>query len=87
VNAWSDNPVGAFDFPLRWRLRDLCDTYGFNFRDLAARDVLMWNRPTEAVTFVVNHNVVRDSPINNDKPLAYAFILTHEGYLCVFWAG
>jgi len=28
--AWSDNPVGAFDFPLRWAaLRDLCDSYGF----------------------------------------------------------
>jgi Domain of unknown function (DUF1939) len=23
ANAWSDNPVGAFDFPLRWRLCDL----------------------------------------------------------------
>jgi hypothetical protein len=27
-NPWSDNPVGAFDFPLRWRLRDFCDSYG-----------------------------------------------------------
>ncbi len=23
TNAWSDNPVGVFDFPLRWRLQDL----------------------------------------------------------------
>jgi alpha-amylase len=37
VNAWSDNPVGAFDFPLRWRLRDLCDSYGFSFRTLTDR--------------------------------------------------
>jgi alpha-amylase len=29
--------------------------------------------------------VVRDSPIINEKLLAYAFILTHEGYPCVFW--
>jgi alpha-amylase len=28
---------------------------------------------------------VRDTPIINDKLLAYAFILTHEGYPCVFW--
>ena len=34
TNAWSDNPVGAFDFPLRWRLRDLCDSYGFSLRNL-----------------------------------------------------
>lgn len=27
-----------------------------------------------------------DNPgIVNDKMLAYAFILTHEGYPCVFW--
>ncbi len=45
ANAWSDNPVGAFDFPLRWRLRDLCDSYGFSLRTLAERGVLMWGRP------------------------------------------
>ena len=32
ANAWSDNPVGAFDFPLRWRLQELCDSYGFKLR-------------------------------------------------------
>ena len=45
----------------------------------------MWDRPAQAVTFVENHDVVRDTPIINDKLLAYAFILTHEGYPCVFW--
>ena len=85
ANAWSDNPVGAFDFPLRWRLGDLCDSYGFSLRRLADRGVLLWDRPREAVTFVENHDVVRDHPIFNDKLLAYAFILTHEGYPCVFW--
>jgi alpha-amylase len=30
---------GAFDFPLRWRLRDLCDSYGFSLRTLAERGV------------------------------------------------
>jgi hypothetical protein len=84
ANAWSDNPVGAFDFPLRWRLRDLCDSYGFSLRNLAERGVLVWDRPAQAVTFVENHDVVRDSAIINDKRLAYAFILTHEGYPSVF---
>ena len=42
---------------------------------LAERGVLMWDRPAQAVTFVENHDVVRDSPIINDKLLAYAFIL------------
>ena len=45
----------------------------------------MWGRPEQAVTFVENHDVVRDTPITNDKLLAYAFVLTHEGYPCVFW--
>jgi len=85
TNAWSDNPAGAFDFPLRWRLGNLCDSYGFSLRTLAEHGVLMWERPGQAVTFVENHDVVRDHPIINDKLLAYAFILTHEGYPCVFW--
>ncbi|HVO83208.1 MAG TPA: alpha-amylase domain-containing protein [Syntrophobacteria bacterium] len=85
TNIWSDNPVGAFDFPLRWRLQSLCDDYGFSLRNLPAPGVLLWDRPMQAVTFVENHDVARSSPIVNDKLLAYAFILTHEGYPCVFW--
>jgi len=85
TNIWSDNPVGAFDFPLRWRLQGLCDQYGFSLRNLPAPGVLLSDRPAQAVTFVENHDVARSSPIINDKLLAYAFILTHEGYPCVFW--
>ena len=32
-----------------------------------------------------NHDIVRTDPIVNDKMLAYSYILTHEGYPCVFW--
>lgn len=85
TNIWSDNPVGAFDFPLRWRLQSLCDDFGFSLRQLTDGGVLVWDRPAEAVTFVENHDVARSSPIINNKLLAYAFILTHEGYPCVFW--
>jgi alpha-amylase len=85
TNAWSDNPVGAFDFPLRWRLQSLCDDYGFSLRTLPSSGALVWDRPAQAVTFVENHDVARSSPIINDKLMAYAFILTHEGYPCVFW--
>jgi alpha-amylase len=36
---------------------------------------------------VDNHDTIRDpgNAINNDKLLAYSFILTHEGYPSVFW--
>lgn len=88
VNKWAENRVGAFDFPLRYRLKDLCDMPGFSLRTLAEGGVLMKERPFEAVTFVDNHDFRgNDSPpeIINDKMLAYAIILTHEGYPCVYW--
>jgi alpha-amylase len=85
VNATSENPVMAFDFPLRGRLKNLCDTHGFSLRNLPRPGTLLTSRPREAVTFVENHDIVRTHPIIHDKILAYAFILTHEGYPCVFW--
>lgn len=86
-NSWSDNPVAACDFPLRYRLKDLCDKFGFSLRELIKPDALFIDRPFSAVTFVDNHDF-RDSehpPIICDKMLAYAFILTHAGYPCVYW--
>jgi len=85
VNRWAEHRVGAFDFPLRYRLKDLCDSYGFSMRRLADGGVLMKERPFEAVTFVENHDFSGNDCVVNDKMLAYAFILTHEGYPCVFW--
>ncbi len=85
TNSWSDNPVGAFDFPLRYRLKSLCQEYGFSLRRLTEGGTLLEERPDQAVTFVENHDVVRNDSIITDKMLAYAFILTHEGYPTVFW--
>jgi len=59
TNAWSDKSAGVFDFPLRWRLGELCDGYGFSLRSLADRGVLLWDRPGQVITFVENHDVVR----------------------------
>lgn len=85
VNAVSANPVRAFDFPLRGRLKEICDNPDYNLRNIPHPGSLLTSRPREAVTFVENHDIVRENPIVNDKLLAYAFILTHEGYPCVFW--
>jgi len=85
VNRWAEHRVGAFDFPLRYRLKDLCDSYGFSLRRLADGGVLVKDRPLEAVTFVDNHDFAGNGSVVNDKMLAYAYILTHEGYPCVFW--
>ena len=86
TNAFSDNPVAAFDFPLRRRLKDLCDSYGFSLKSLTEKGTLVTDGKAEcAVSFVENHDIFRADPIINDKMLAYAYILTHEGYPCVFW--
>jgi alpha-amylase len=87
INTFMDNPVSAFDFPLHYRLKDLCDTYGFSLRTLGATGTLIQDTPAQAVTFVDNHDTIRDpgNAINRDKLLAYSFILTHEGYPSVFW--
>lgn len=86
INSFTDNPVTAFDFPLRGRLKDLCDAYGFSLKTLTDKGTLVTDGMVRwAVTFVENHDIVRTDPVVNDKMLAYAYILTHEGYPCVFW--
>lgn len=87
VNTFMDNPISAFDFPLHYRLKNLCDSFGFSLTNLAQGGVVNTDDPAHAVTFVDNHDTIRDpgNAINNEKMLAYAFILTHEGYPSVFW--
>src|SRR5262249_45202449 len=87
VNAgFMDNPVSAFDFPMHYKLKGLCDQYGFDVRSLGSGTVIE-SFPSAAVTFVDNHDTVRDASnaVINDKMLAYAVVLTGEGYPCVFW--
>jgi alpha-amylase len=91
VNNFSDNPVSAFDFVLRDKLRSLCLDKQFSLKELANWGNTLLNRPFEAVTFVENHDTcsphpdVADKEIFSDKMLAYSFILTHPGYPCIFW--
>jgi alpha-amylase len=87
VNDWNDNPVDAFDFPLRYKLKDLCDKFGFSLRELVTDQTVFKDQPFSAVTFVDNHDFRGgdNPPVINDKLLAYSFILTHEGYPCVYW--
>lgn len=93
VNMYAQHRVGSFDSKLRDQLKELCDNPGNCLENLSNGDFLFKERPMEAVTFVENQEF-RNSPnisceqhpeIINDKILAYAFILTHEGYPCVYW--
>jgi alpha-amylase len=78
----------SFDFPLHFVLKDMCnnpDQFSMASLDhagLAGADSL------GAVTFVENHDTDRGGiggPIVRNKMLAYAYILTSEGYPCVFY--
>ncbi|MBN1562573.1 MAG: alpha-amylase [Anaerolineae bacterium] len=86
TNFSNQNPVDAFDFPLREMLKALCDQFGFSLRNLLTWDTVVRAQPQTSVTFVENHDL-RDEgrAIVNDKLLAYSYILTHEGYPCIFW--
>jgi alpha-amylase len=86
ANHLNSNPVDVFDFPLRELLKNVCDQYGFSLWNLVGGESVLQKQDYSAVTFVENHDL-RDEgrPIANDKLLAYSYILTHEGYPCVFW--
>jgi alpha-amylase len=67
-------------------LKALCDEYAFSLRRMATWDTVLQKQPQSVVSFVENHDVRDDGrPIRNDKLLAYSYMLTHEGYPCVYW--
>jgi alpha-amylase len=68
VRAVTDNQIAAFDFPLRYKLKDLCDTPGYDLRNLTADGSVVSKRPFNAVTFVENHDM-GGNEIVNDKNL------------------
>ncbi len=74
----------AFDFPTRFTLASMCDNRPFNMSVLDHVG-LAGSNPFQAVTFVDNHDTDRNEPVIRNKLLAYAYILTSEGYPCVFY--
>lgn len=80
LDSWTSNAqASAFDFACYYRMKD-----AFDGNDLTRlQDDMLWKRnPMRAVTFVSNHDT---NEIYNGKMLAYAYILTHEGYPCIFY--
>ena len=88
--AWMAGRCSAFDFPLYFQLLAMSNDPSFNMAQLD-RAGLAGVDPMRAVTFVENHDTEsrRDLVPKNiqleDKPLAYAYILTSEGFPCVFY--
>ncbi|UCE15061.1 MAG: DUF1939 domain-containing protein [Candidatus Heimdallarchaeota archaeon] len=84
----ASNMITAFDFFLMYELQSMATGEGrYNMYNLVSSG-LLGKRKDQAVTFVVNHDTVRN-PFFDIEPenrlLPYAYILTHEGYPCVFW--
>jgi alpha-amylase len=72
---WNNANSSIFDFACYYKMND---AFGNN---LTSND-MMWKRnPYKAVTFVTNH----DTDEIYNKQLAYAYILTHEGYPTIFY--
>ncbi|QYJ68450.1 alpha-amylase [Flavobacterium litorale] len=71
--------ASAFDFACYYRMRD---AFGNNDLTQLNGDMLLKRNAYRAVTFVANHDT---DEIFNNKLLAYAYILTHEGYPCIFY--
>jgi alpha-amylase len=84
VNSFTDTQIAAFDFPLRYKLKDVCDRPNYDLRNLTDGGAVVMKRPNHAATFVDNHDM-GDNTIVNDKLMAYSFILVHEGYPSIFW--
>jgi alpha-amylase len=94
VQNWVSNPNGmrgrsnAFDFPLRSLITQFCNNAGFFDMSTLDHAGLAGEDPLHAVTFVENHDTDGggfDGPIFQNKAQGYAFILTSEGYPCVFY--
>lgn len=79
LNWWATQANSSvFDFACYYKMNDAFD--GNNLSVL--NDDMMWKRnPFKAVTFVANH----DTDEIWNKMLAYAYILTHEGYPTIFY--
>jgi glycosidase len=92
VENWISNPHGmqgrssAFDFPLKFMLNAMCNGAGrFNMAMLDHAG-LAGIDPVHAVTFVENHDTdLNNNKIITNKILGYAYILTSEGYPCVYY--
>lgn len=86
----STSNVRAFDFALRQALKNACDTYGYDVRNVFSSGMVDAAGASgfNVITFVNNHDYRNSGePVQNDPILAYAYILTNNqvGLPCVFY--
>lgn len=84
-NSGMNGRASTFDFGIRYTLEAMCNNPGsWNMGQLQGAGY-MSRDGAHAVTFVENHDTDSNSPIVVNKTLGYAFILTAEGYPCVYY--
>lgn len=86
VETDMENRSSAFDFPLKFNyLNPMCNSpSSFNMASLVGSGFVAQD-PAGAVTFAENHDTDSSNPITQNKLLAYAYILTNQGYPCVYY--
>ncbi|MEZ4888033.1 MAG: T9SS type A sorting domain-containing protein [Chitinophagales bacterium] len=83
--------VRAFDFSLRKALKDACDAFGYDARDIFNAGIVdgAGGSGFQAITFLNNHDYREsfDPPVQNDPILGYAYLLTNNqvGLPCIFY--
>lgn len=89
LNWWNATAMGSrasvFDFALREELKSMANGGGYYDMSRLDHAGLTGINPGGAVTFVENHDTDEHYPITQNKHLAYAYILTSEGYPTVFY--
>ena len=86
--VWQSGMMGrcnAFDFALRFTLAAMCNNSSRWDMSQLDHAGLTGISPASAVTFLDNHDTDLSSPVIWNKILGYAYILTSEGYPCVFY--
>jgi len=91
LQSWvtgTNRTSSAFDFATFYVLQNALDNN--NLSVLSSNNMLWKHDPFKAVTFVANHDTEKDTNTGNfieptNKRMAYAYLLTHEGYPCIFY--
>src|SRR5215472_3723546 len=84
-NSGMNGRSSTFDFSIRFMLATMCnnasrwDMSQLDHAGYIGRD------PLHAVSFVENHDTDLNEPVIWNKLLGYAYILTSEGYPCVYY--
>lgn len=80
LDSWTGQAnASAFDFACYYAMKD---AFVGNNLNALNNDMLWKHNASRSVTFVTNHDT---DEITNNKILAYAYILTHEGYPTLFY--